>query len=58
MQWRREGIPCFFTLDAGPNVHVLCPEEVEKELKERLGKLSEVENLLSSGPGDAAHLAD
>src|SRR5688572_1602681 len=40
-QWRAEGIPVCYTVDAGPNVHVICPaaqaELVEKRVREIQG---------------------
>ena len=54
--WRAEGLPCFFTLDAGPNVHVLCPSAVADEIQSRLLQLSGVQNVISSRPGGAAQI--
>ena len=36
--WREDGIAVCFTIDAGPNVHVICLES-EKELIKGKGKL-------------------
>ncbi|HGG1261725.1 TPA: diphosphomevalonate decarboxylase [Streptococcus pyogenes] len=35
---RQEGFACYFTIDAGPNVKVLCLEKDLAQLAERLGK--------------------
>ncbi|HEQ1467451.1 TPA: diphosphomevalonate decarboxylase [Streptococcus pyogenes] len=35
---RQEGFACYFTMDAGPNVKVLCLEKDLAQLAERLGK--------------------
>ncbi|GAA0053927.1 mevalonate pyrophosphate decarboxylase [Streptococcus canis] len=35
---RQEGFACYFTMDAGPNVKVLCLEKNLAQLAERLGK--------------------
>jgi len=49
---RREGLPAWFTIDAGPNVHVLTAAEtapeVERHLADRLGARIIVD---SAGPG-------
>ncbi|GEE07258.1 UNVERIFIED_CONTAM: diphosphomevalonate decarboxylase [Streptococcus canis] len=37
-QLRQEGFACYFTMDAGPNVKVLCLEKDLAQLAERLGK--------------------
>lgn len=31
-KWRREGIPVYFTLDAGPNVHAIYPSEFTEQM--------------------------
>ena len=42
-KWRKSGIPVFYTVDAGPNIHVICPQEqaegVERNLRELPGML-------------------
>lgn len=54
--WRAEGLPCCFTLDAGPNVHVFCPAEHASELASRLAHLPGVQQVLSARAGGPAHL--
>ena len=54
--WREEGIPCFCTLDAGPNVHILCPSEAADEVRSRVERVPGVKDILSSGPGGKAAL--
>ncbi len=53
-RWRDEGLPVAFTLDAGPNVHVLCPMEVADEVARRLQRVPGVRRVLASGPGGGA----
>lgn len=54
--WREEGLPCFATLDAGPNVHVICPSEVMDEVQQKMKKISGISDILVSAPGGKAHL--
>jgi diphosphomevalonate decarboxylase len=49
--WRAEGVPCYFTLDAGPNVHILTLPEAAEEIERRLGALPCVQRILACGPG-------
>ena len=49
--WRAEGVPCYFTIDAGPNVHVLALPEAAGEVRARLGAMSCVEQVIACGPG-------
>ena len=54
--WRQHGLPACYTLDAGPNVHVLCLEEAFEQLKRRLEEFPEVCEVLVSRPGGPARL--
>jgi diphosphomevalonate decarboxylase len=54
--WRKEGIPCYFTIDAGPQVKVLCLENEIKELAEKLESLEGVIRTVSCRPGGGARL--
>jgi diphosphomevalonate decarboxylase len=56
MQWRESGLPACYTLDAGPNVHVICRHEYAEEICTRLRTIAGVKNVLASGPGGGAHL--
>jgi len=52
-QWREEGIPVYFTIDAGPNVHVITLPEYADDVAERVRALPAVQDLLicRTGPG-------
>ena len=53
-QWRREDqLAAYFTIDAGPNVHVLCEPPDVNEVNRRLRGLDSVQELITSGPGPA-----
>lgn len=54
--WRADGLPACATLDAGANVHVLCPAEYAIEVTHRLQQIPAVEKVLQAGPGGPAHL--
>jgi len=53
--WRAEGLACCFTLDAGPNVHVLCPGENAAEVQARIRAVTGVQDVLTARPGGPAH---
>lgn len=53
--WRRSGVACYFTIDAGPNVHVLATEESAPEVAGRLRSLPTVSNLIDCRSGPGAH---
>jgi diphosphomevalonate decarboxylase len=54
--WRKGGLPVCYTVDAGPNVHVMCPTPAAGEVVERLLRLRGVERVLTARPGGAAYL--
>ena len=56
--WRQDGLPVCYTVDAGPNVHVLCPREVQKEAAGRLREISGVSDVLMAGVGGAARVIE
>ncbi len=49
--WRTEGIPACYTVDAGPNVHVICPETEAHIIEKRLRDIPGVENVLIARAG-------
>ena len=55
-QWRRDGLPVFFTLDAGPNVHLLCEAVHGAAVAAALSELDYVEFVLDNRPAGPAHL--
>ncbi|MCP4873146.1 MAG: diphosphomevalonate decarboxylase [Proteobacteria bacterium] len=57
--WRDdEGVPVWFTLDAGPNLHVLCEGDVAFEVRERLTIVAPDAEILENRPGPAARIVD
>jgi diphosphomevalonate decarboxylase len=56
--WRAEGLACCFTLDAGPNVHILCPQACAAEIQTRLSAFPGVRQVLTARPGGPARLID
>jgi diphosphomevalonate decarboxylase len=53
---RRQGLPVCYTVDAGPNVHVICPADVSAQVKGLLGGISGVSQVLVAFPGGPARL--
>ena len=56
--WREEGVPVYFTIDAGPNVHLICEADTAAEIERRVGALPAVRRVLTSGPGPGPQLLD
>jgi diphosphomevalonate decarboxylase len=55
-RWRAEGLPVCYTIDAGPNVHCLCPREHAAEVERRLRENLDVSRLLVARPGGPARI--
>ncbi|MCB0194878.1 MAG: hypothetical protein KDJ65_23210, partial [Anaerolineae bacterium] len=55
-QWRREGLPVYFTIDAGPNVHLICEAPYAAEVEAVARNIEGVQDVLSSRPGGPARL--
>lgn len=56
--WRTAGIPACYSVDAGANVHVLCPEDQAGAIAIRLGALEGVRKVLTARVGGPARLID
>jgi diphosphomevalonate decarboxylase len=57
-QWRMEGIPVCYTVDAGPNIHVICPEAEAQIIEKRLREIQGVERVLVARAGGPARIVE
>lgn len=57
-QWRNEGIPVCYTIDAGANVHVLCLEADVHIIEKRLRELEGVRDVLVARAGGPAKIIE
>ncbi|WP_062350445.1 diphosphomevalonate decarboxylase [Bacillus kwashiorkori] len=55
---RISGIPAFFTIDAGPNVKVLCEPQYEEQVYQTLSQLDAVQEIFTCHPGSGAILKE
>ena len=55
--WRKSGMPVCYTVDAGPNIHVICQRDQAKEIEKNLLELPGVIQVLVAGVGGPARLA-
>jgi diphosphomevalonate decarboxylase len=56
--WRKAGLPVCYTIDAGPNVHVICPGEWASQVVQELRDIPGVEQVLVAPPGGPAVLEE
>lgn len=58
LEWRDEGLECYFTIDAGPQVKILCLEKDAKEIAERVKEFPHIEDVIITYPGEDAKVVD
>jgi diphosphomevalonate decarboxylase len=54
--WRATGLPVCYTIDAGPNVHVITLAAYAGQVSDLLREIPGIQQVLMSPPGGAAHL--
>lgn len=52
--WRAQGLPACYTIDAGPNVHVICPADAAGAVADRLAQIPGVQKVITAAPGGPA----
>lgn len=55
--WRAAGLAACYTIDAGPNVHVICERVVQEQVEARLRQIPGIQDVLVAFPGGPARLA-
>ncbi|MDR9414759.1 MAG: diphosphomevalonate decarboxylase [Gracilimonas sp.] len=55
---RQSGIPAFVTIDAGPQVKILCLPDSVSQIKEAVLDVEGVEHIIEAKPGPDAYIAD
>lgn len=55
-EWRGGGLPVFYTIDAGPNVHVICPAESVDQVCADLEDIPGVQQVIRAKAGGPALL--
>lgn len=54
--WRKRGLPVCYTIDAGPNVHIICLAEAASHVVKGAGEIPGVLQVLTARPGGPARL--
>ncbi len=54
--WRSDGVPACFTIDAGPNVHVITTAPYREKLTQTLRQIEGVRDVLVARPGGPSEL--
>ena len=58
ISWRDEGLECYFTIDAGPQVKIICLKKDVPEIKKRLENIEGIKKIIVSKPGKGVRLID
>lgn len=53
-KWREDGLPVYYTIDAGPNVHVLCEAKHEQQVVSLVGAIGGVSRVIVNAPAEGA----
>jgi diphosphomevalonate decarboxylase len=56
--WRADGLGVYFTLDAGPNVHLICESKDAEQVAAGAREIADVQQVLVNAPGGAARLIE
>lgn len=57
-EWRTNGVPVYYTIDAGPNVHLICERAYADQVVSLATELPSVDRVYGSGPGGPAQLLE
>lgn len=57
-KWRIDGLQAYFTIDAGPNIHIITLTETVPAVLERLEKIKEVKKWIVCGPGEGVKFSN
>lgn len=55
--WRKEGLPVYFTINTGQNIHLICEQKNAKKVKAKLKELDFVKDIIINTPGQGARLS-
>ena len=58
ISWRKEGLECYFTIDAGPQVKIICLEKDIPKIKRKLKDVKGIKKIIVCKPGKGAKLIE
>ncbi len=56
--WRNEGIPVYFTINTGQDIHLICESSNVEKVKEKLKDIEEVKDIIVNTPGAGVRLSE
>ncbi len=58
INWRQKGLESYFTIDAGPQVKILCVENNIKKIIDNCKKIKGIKNIIIAKPGKGSKIVD
>lgn len=56
--WRAEGLPVYFTINTGQDIHLICEQENVDKVQGKLKELDFVKEIIVNTPGKGTHLTN
>lgn len=56
LEWRREGLSCYFTINTGQDIHIICQKKEVKFIVEKLHAIKEVKKIIINHPARGVYL--
>ena len=56
VKWRKQGLNCYFTIDAGPQVKIICLEKDVSKIMKRCEEIEGIKNIIVARPGQGARI--
>lgn len=57
--WRKDGVPVYFTINTGQDIHLICEQKDVDKVVEKLHELGDVvKDIIINTPGDGTRLSD
>lgn len=56
--WRADGIPVYFTINTGQDIHLICEQKDVEKVKEKLKNIAEVKDIIVNTPGEGTRLSE
>lgn len=55
--WRAEGIPVYFTINTGQDIHLICEAKNVNKVKDKLKEIEEIKDIIVNTPGEGTRLS-
>lgn len=55
--WRADGLPVYFTINTGQDIHLICEQKDVEKVKSKLKQIAEVKEIIVNNPGEGTRLS-